>query len=224
MTTEGSQMPAENIATHAQTLMLDLDKLIHARDRVGAIKIAREAITAGTFTIPQLYALVLSPLMKLTGARWHAGEEEVWEEHYTTAVVRTIIESLFDEVAARAAEPLGKTVVLAAPADEYHDLGLRMLADRFELAGYRVHFIGAATPLEELLGAARTLKADAVLLSASTHFHRLRVREYADALTAAIPGITVWAGGPAFAHGHSTWSDAEIPDIALLLGDLETSA
>lgn len=217
-------MPAENVATRAQVLMLDIDRLIHARDRAGAIQLARDTVTAGTLTIPQLYALVLSPLMQLTGARWHAGDEEVWEEHYTTAVVRTIVESLFAEVAARAAEPLGKTLVLACPAEEFHDLGLRMLADRFQLAGYRVHFLGAATPLEELVGAARTLNADAVLLSASTHFHRLRVREYADALVEAIPGITVWAGGPAFAHGHSGWSDAEIPDIALLLGDLEAEA
>ena len=40
-------------------------------------------------------------------------------------------------------------VVMAAPDDEYHDLGLRMLADRFTLAGWRSHFLGAAVPVGE---------------------------------------------------------------------------
>ncbi|TDB37802.1 MAG: cobalamin B12-binding domain-containing protein [Actinobacteria bacterium] len=215
-------MPAPtSVAARAEALLLELDRLIRERDRAHAIAAAHAAVTGGSLTIPQLYALVLVPLMRLTGARWHAGEEEVWEEHFTTAVVRTIVESLYAEVAARAAEPSGRTIVLAAPAEEYHDLGLRMLADRFQLAGYTVHFLGAALPLDEVVSAARELAADVVVLSASTHFHRLRLREYADSLRAALPGCEVWVGGPAFAHGHSDWSDTEVPDIAELLGDLE---
>ncbi len=217
-------MSAENLPARAEALLRELDRLIRERDRAAAIAAAHGAVTAGSLTIPQLYALVLVPLMRLTGARWQAGDEEVWEEHYTTAVVRTIVESLHAEVIARASAPNGRTVVLAAPAEEYHDLGLRMLADRFQLAGYRVHFLGAALPQDELIAAARELGADAVVLSASTHFHRLRLREYADALHAALPGCEVWAGGPAFEHGHTGWSDAEVPDIAALLGDLGTEA
>ncbi|PKQ36828.1 MAG: hypothetical protein CVT59_10975 [Actinobacteria bacterium HGW-Actinobacteria-1] len=217
-------MPAENADSRAETLLLELDRLIRERDRVGAIAAAHAAVTSGSLTIPQLYALVLVPLMRLTGARWQAGDEEVWEEHFTTAVVRTIVESLYAEVAARTAAPLGKTIVLAAPAEEYHDLGLRMIADRFELAGYTVHFLGAALPQDELVSAARELTADAVVLSASTHFHRVRLREYVDALHAALPDCDVWVGGPAFSHGHSGWSEAEVPDIAVLLGDLEAGA
>ncbi len=210
----------DDAAARAEALMLELDRLINARDREGAIAAAHAAVTGGALTIPQLYALALSPLMKLTGARWQAGEEEVWEEHYTTAVVRTIIESLHGEVAARALPPTGRTIVLACPADEFHDLGLRMLTDRFALLGYRTHFLGAAVPRDELVSAVRELKADTVLLSASTHYHRVRMREYANTLVAAIPGLIVWAGGPAFAHSHKGWSDAEVPDVAAVLGDL----
>jgi len=210
----------DDIAARAEALMLDLDRLICARDREGAIAAAHAAVTGGALTIPQLYALVLSPLMTLTGARWQAGEEEIWEEHYTTAVVRTIIESLHGEVAARALPPTGRTIVLACPADEFHDLGLRMLTDRFALLGYRTHFLGAAVPRDEMVSAVRELEADTVLLSASTHYHRVKMREYANALVTVIPGLIVWAGGPAFAHGHTGWSDAEVPDVATVLGDL----
>jgi hypothetical protein len=46
-----------------------------------------------------------------------------------------------------------------------------------------------------------------VALSASTHFHRLRLRSYVETLAAAVPDVTVWVGGPAFAHGHEGWPD-----------------
>lgn len=207
-------------SARAEALMLEIDSLICARDRNGAIAAAHAAITGDSLTIPQLYVRVLSPLMTLTGTRWQAGEEEVWEEHYTTAVVRTIIESLHTEVAARALPPSGRTIVLACPADEYHDLGLRMLTDRFALLGYRTHFLGAAVPRDELVSAVRELGADTVLLSASTHYNRVQLRDYVNALAVAIPGLIVWVGGPAFAHGHSSWSDTEVPNIASILDDL----
>ncbi len=213
-----------SVAARAEALIRDIDTFISARDRAGAIASARAAVADGALTIPQLYAFVLVPLMRLTGARWQAGDEEVWEEHFTTAVVRTIVESLYAEVAARAAEPNGRTVILAAPAEEYHDLGLRMLADRFQMAGYLVHFLGAAMPQDSLVSAARELKANAVVLSASTHYHRVQLRAYADALHEARPDCDVWVGGPAFSHGHSGWSETEVPDIAALLGDLEAEA
>lgn len=209
-----------DLAARTEALLHDLDRHITLRDRDTAIALALDAVAGELLTIPQLYALVLSPLMALTGARWQRGEETVWEEHYTTAVVRTIVESLHAEVVARALPPTGRTVVLACPAEEYHDLGLRMLADRFQLAGYRVHFLGAAVPQEELVSAVKELGADTVLLSASTHYHRVQLRCYVDALTEAAPGLIVWVGGPAFAHGHTGWSAAEVPDISAVLGDL----
>lgn len=213
-------------ADRGVALMHEIDRLIRERKPADAVRTARASVEAGELSIPELYALVLSPLMALIGARWQAREETVWEEHYATSIVRTIVESMNDLVAAQAADvpANGQTVVLACPAEEYHDLGLRMLADRMSLAGYRAHFLGAALPLEELLGATRELGADAVLLSVSTHFHRLRLREYADALRELRPELRIWVGGPAFAHGHVGWLDDEVPDMAVLLGDVPTGA
>lgn len=213
--------PASTPADSAAALLGQIDSLIRRRDRAGAIATAVAAVDAGQITVPQLHALVLSPLMQLTGARWQSGDEEVWEEHYTTGVVRTIVETLASRVTslADAAEPVERTVVLACPPEEYHDLGLRMMLDRLLVAGYRAHFLGADVPLEELASAVRELGADTVLLSASTHYHRLRLRTYVDGLRAEVPGITVWVGGAAFARGHEGWDD-EAVDLAGLLGDL----
>lgn len=213
--------PQPDVAERATELIRQLDSLIIRHDRASAISVALAAVETGTITVPQLHALVLSPLMQLTGARWQAGEEEVWEEHYTTGVVRSIVEALSPLVSslARSAAPANHTVVLACPPEEYHDLGLRMMLDRLLLAGYEAHFLGADMPLEQLAEAIRELGADTALLAASTHFHRLRMRTYVDGLRAEVPGITVWVGGSAFLHDHDGWEN-ETVDISALLGDL----
>jgi len=59
---------------------------------------------------------------------------------------------------------------------------------------------------------------DAVALSSSTHFHRLALRHFVDDLQRQLPGVSVWVGGPAFAHDRDGWADDEILDLDVLLG------
>lgn len=175
-----------------------------AKDRPGAVEVALAAVDDGSVSVEQLYEVVAEILVG-TGAAWQSGDTEIWQEHLISGIIRTIVEMCVSRVEAAAPVVRGATVVLAAPDEEYHDLGLRMLADRFTLAGWRAHFLGAAVPVEQLAGAVSELAADAVALSASTHFHRVRLRPYVAALTDAHPDLRVWVGGPAVAHDHAPW-------------------
>lgn len=205
------------------TLRMTLDERIDARDRIGAVTAALEAVRTGSVTIPELYSMLCTLLVDI-GASWQAGETEVWEEHYATATVRTIVEACEPLVAEHAAAPVDRTVVLATPPEEYHDLGLRMAADRFTLAGWTVHLLGANVPATELIAAARELAAHAIVLSASTHFHRLELRPYVDEIASALPDVRIWVGGAAFAIEAEGWArdmlldPADIPSLAGRVG------
>ena len=135
-----------------------------------------------------------------TGAAWQTGRAAIWEEHLASATVRTIVEIVYPGVlkAKAAVAPSGRTVLLACPPEEGHDLGLRMVADRFDMAGWTTYFLGPDTPVAEIADAARRLGVDAVVMSSSTHFHRLAVRHAVDALKKELPGMDIWVGGPAF--------------------------
>ncbi len=191
-----------------------------AHDKAGAVRAAVDAVDGGAVDVATLYREVLVPVLAETGAAWQRGERHVWEEHLASAAVRTIVEALYPRVlgAKAAAPPAGRSVLLACPPEEAHDLGLRMLADRFDLAGWTTYFLGADTPPEEIADAARVLGVDAVALSSSTHFHRLAVRHFVDELKRLLPGVDVWVGGPAFAHDREGWSDDELLDVEALLG------
>ena len=192
-------------------LRASLDAAIAAYDRPRAVATALEAVADREITIDRLYR-DLSEMLVQIGDAWQQGTAEVWQEHFASGVVRTIVEACAPHVESVAPPDRTASVILAAPSDEYHDLGLRMLADRFTLAGWRAHFLGANVPLQQVIAAVDELEADAVALSASTHFHRVRLRDYADTLTAERPDIRVWVGGPAFARRHDDWPDTMVLD------------
>lgn len=193
------------------TLLASLRERIDAFDRDGAVRLALDSLSSGNLTIPSLYS-TLSALLIDVGESWQRGDTPVWQEHFATAVVRTILEAAHPFVIEAAAPSVGRTVLLATPPEEYHDLGLRMVADRFELAGWRVHLLGASLPEAELSRAVDSLGADAVVLSASTHFHRVALRSYVQTLRAGHPELLIWVGGAAFADGAAGWAQEMLLD------------
>jgi methanogenic corrinoid protein MtbC1 len=179
-----------------------LEERLAAHDRAGAVESAVDAVHAGTITVADLYVLVLGPLLAEIGSAWAHGTERVWEEHLASHAVRTIVESLYLDVRreAGARARRGVTVVLACPPKEQHELGLRMLSDRFDLGGYDVVFLGADTPVEEIVSAARASGASLVALSVSTVYERVAFRTFVEEMQSALPGVRIVVGGPAFQH------------------------
>lgn len=210
MNTERTPTPSSAV----RDLRAAIDAALVARDKPAAVTAAMDALRSGAITVPDLYTRVLSPLLVDTGSRWQTGEVRVWNEHFTSQIVRTIVESAYPFVAEAlgVSAPTRGRVILACPPAEQHDLGLRMLADRFALGGYEVFYLGTDTPVPELIDAAGVLAADMLILSASTHFHRVSLRAVVEALKTALPSVRVLVGGPAFALDRD-WPADELLDI-----------
>ncbi len=189
-----------------------------AHDKATAVREAVEAVTTGAVTISGLYAM-LTGILADTGTAWKRGTTAVWEEHLASSTVRTIVEILYPGVlkAKAEVEPVGRSVLLACPPEEGHDLGLRMVSDRFDMAGWTTYFLGPDTPVDEIADAARRLGVDAVVMSSSTHFHRLAVRHAVDALKKQLHGVDIWVGGAAFVGAATGWLPEEIVDLDALL-------
>ena len=191
-----------------------------AHDKAQAVQAAVEAVTSGAVSIPGLYRDVLTRILADTGAAWQTGATCIWEEHLASATVRTIVEILYPGVLKEKAgvDPSGRSVLLACPPEEGHDLGLRMVSDRFDMAGWTTYFLGPDTPVAEIADAARRLGVDAIVMSSSTHFHRVAVRHAVDALKKELPGVDIWVGGPAFIGAATGWLPQEVVDLDELLG------
>lgn len=203
----------------ALALREDLSGFLARYDKPSFVRVAVESVTAQRLSIEQLYRDVLTPLLVDVGAQWQRGHTAIWEEHLAAAMVRTVVEILYPGVlkVKGTVPPAERSVLLANPPEEHHDLGLRMIADRFDMAGWTVHFMGADAPVDDLLAAARTLGVDAIVLSSATHFHRLELRSIVDRLETELDHVYVWVGGSAFAADDEGWASYEIRDIETLL-------
>jgi methanogenic corrinoid protein MtbC1 len=184
------------------TLAARLDEAIAALDRAAIVRLVLAAVTEG-LTIERLYAEVIGPALQHVGASWQAGRTAVWEEHLITQAMRTAVEALYPTVAASkaAVKPQRATAVFFCPPEEAHDLGLRMMCDLFDLRGFRTVWVGAMTPVTEMLACAESVDATVVCISASTHFHRAAVHHAVRSLEDALPGVRIVVGGPAFPPG-----------------------
>jgi methanogenic corrinoid protein MtbC1 len=191
---------------------------IDAVDRAGAVQLTLGAVNEGRIGIPELYTEVLGPYLVEIGSSWQHGRERVWQEHFASHVVRTIVEALYPEVARQAAAlpHRGDTVLLVCPPKEEHELGLRMLGDRFELAGYRAVFLGADTPIDEIVDAANAVRASIVAMSVSTVMERVDLRCFVDTLHQRLAGVRIIVGGPALRRDSASWSPEEMLDPAEL--------
>ena len=195
----------------ADSIRDELARLILTGERAAALTSALSAIADGSTDIPALYSW-LSEVLRDVGESWRDGRAAVWQEHRATAIVRTIVESMAPDVLRSAAPQNGQTVVLACPEDESHELGLRMLADRFLLVGWGVVYLGADTPAGEVAAAARSTDANLIVLSASTHFHRMRLRTVLETLAAEVPDTRVLVGGPALCGDGMATVDGHVFD------------
>lgn len=175
------------------------------------------------FTPRALYTEVLLPAQREVGRLWHAGEVSVAEEHMVTSATQRVM-----AVIASQAEPEranGRTVVVAAVAGNAHDVGLRALADMYQLAGWRVLFVGADVPMHDLPNLLTFFEADLLMLGATLTTHVSRVEQTIAAIRERCERpVKIVVGGAAFDEapdlGAKVGSDAYAPTIeeALAVG------
>ncbi|MEY6432886.1 cobalamin-dependent protein [Thioalkalicoccus limnaeus] len=108
---------------------------------------------------------LVQPVMSAIGEMWQRREISVAQEHLASAIIHQLLVREF--VSAPFADPVPRSVLLACVANNHHQLGLRILADAFELKGWSVQFLGADTPTADLLRQVENTRPDLVALSLS---------------------------------------------------------
>jgi MerR family transcriptional regulator, light-induced transcriptional regulator len=135
---------------------------------------------------------VIAPAMHAIGALWARDELTVAEEHLATAITYRVL-NVISAAGARAATTRER-VMLAALEDERHVMGLQMVADTLESAGFAVQLLGADVPLDSLAAAVARF-APAVLGLSSTMPAGPRLEATIRRLQRVDPALPVLIGG-----------------------------
>ena len=75
------------------------------------------------------------------------------------------------------------------------------MADFFELNGWESHFVGANTPIPEILGYIQETKPDLIGLSLSVYFNMPSLIKEIEAIRSNFKHIDIFVGGQAFRWG-----------------------
>ena len=152
-----------------------LDALL-AADRPAAMRIIEEQVKRSV-AIRDIYFNIFQPVLRELGRLWQIQKISVAQEHYATATTQLIIAQLYPAIftESRKAKRRGKTLVAVCASEELHEMGVRMVADFFEMVGWNTYYIGANTPANSLIAAVKERKADVVALSSTMSYHLPRV-------------------------------------------------
>jgi methanogenic corrinoid protein MtbC1 len=108
---------------------------------------------------------LFQPALYQIGLLWERNEITVAQEHLATAISESVLAELFFRAALP--QPCGKKALFACVENNHHALGLRMVSDAFELAGWSAQFLGADTPSASLITQVEAGRPDVVGLSVS---------------------------------------------------------
>lgn len=178
--------------------------LLEGNDREGAVAFALGLLERGDLTLPELYEDILTPSLNRIEVPRKTEDELIWREHLQTAIVNAVMGACWPFVLSqRQAYGLpGKDtrVLLVAPEEEYHEIGIRMGMDFYTLLGYQVDYIGCNTPRDTMLNAVKTLKPDMVSISVTNYLNLAQLPAIISALKALKPAPRVYIAGSALAR------------------------
>ncbi len=174
----------EGLADRAGALALALDEL----DEPAAQAVFDRLLS--DFTVETVLRDVVMPYLQELGERWERGSVTVAQEHFASNLLRGRLASL----ARGWGHGHGPRAVLACPPGERHDLALLVFGIALNRNGWRVGYLGADTPLEELINTAVDTAADLVVLAAATPERFAGLTEDLTRLASVVPLAVAGAG------------------------------
>lgn len=175
-------------------------------DKPRCVELALSKLADGEIDVVTLYNEILTPALNAPHYSAEEGAVRIWEEHVRTSIVRTILENAYPFIQrqkkARNGSAPRKSVIIVCPTEEFHEIGARMVADFFELAGFDATFVGANTPQEEILEAIGVLKPTYVAVSVTNTYSLVPARRVLGQLRGLREqlgaGFQIIVGGNAF--------------------------
>lgn len=179
-------------------------------DKPACVQLVLAAVSEGKVGLVELYTEVLAKSLNELSEAELGQPDAIWREHVRSEITRTVIECCYPAVVAEvnaraqdrsAADRTGgakKRVMIVLPAEEFHELGARMGADFFQLAGFETLFVGANTPAESILNGIGYFQPDYVDLHVVNYYNLFKAKDLLNQIQHQYPKVRLLASGGAF--------------------------
>jgi DNA-binding transcriptional MerR regulator len=143
------------------------------------------------YPVDMVTECLIEPALTGLGKNWQSRGTGVSEEHFYANWVRNRLGARFHHASSQAS---GARILCACLPESHHEIGLMLFTISALTRGYRVLYLGANLPLEEIPAVVGRSGTRGVVLSARTDINATMEHQLADLLTRV--GVPVLLGGP----------------------------
>ncbi len=182
---------------HQNTYDAYLNALLAGR-RLECRKIVQDLLDTH-IEIRELYSQLFQRSLYKVGELWENNRITVANEHLATAITENLLNLVYPSLFAT--DRIGKKAVISCSANEYHQVGGKMVADILELNGWDGYFIGANKPHGDMAQYIQDTKPDLVGFSLSIPSNINSLKQAIDVVRTDFPNMDLLVGGQAFRWG-----------------------
>jgi methanogenic corrinoid protein MtbC1 len=179
-------------------------ELLLTGQRQEASRLIMEAVRNGIY-IRDIYMNVFQKVQYEVGRLWQTNEITVAQEHYCTAATQLIMSQLYSYIMAEARKPF--KIVATCVEGDYHEMGIRMVSDMFELEGWQTYYLGANAPIASVISSLMLNRPDILLVSATMVYHVKAVKSLIEKVraTSGFEKVKIMVGGYPFKLDPELW-------------------
>ena len=170
-----------------------LNALLEGDARVGHELV--DGLLARKVSLATIYSDYIRRGMYEVGELWERNQISVSIEHLAASTTQLIVSELFFML--KCPPDNGRQVIIACVPYELHDVGTLIVANVFQLAGWKIQLLGANTPVEDMVDFIARRKPDMLALSCTLPANRHGLEEALAKTVVVFPQLEILIGGQA---------------------------
>jgi methanogenic corrinoid protein MtbC1 len=182
----------------AESFYQDYLRELLAGNRGGCHQAASALLDQGE-DVKTIYVDLFQRSLYEVGELWERNRISVSVEHLATAITESLLTLMYPRLFASPRK--GHKAVVSSAANEMHQLGGKMVADLLEMNGWDSYFLGANTPVADLVDLVGEKSPNLVCLSLAVYMNMVNLIESLQELNEHFPNLPVLVGGQAFQLG-----------------------
>jgi methanogenic corrinoid protein MtbC1 len=164
----------------------------------------------------EVYLKLLQPTLYKVGVLWQHRKITVAKEHYITALIQQIIGKMYSNIFEERIDGTHSMIAVCV-GNELHEIGMRMVADFFEMDGWNTYFIGSNLPISEIIKELKLNTVDLLAISLTTAMQLEDVEKIIQEIhdDNQLKHIKVIVGGRVFNGSPNLWKKINADGYAL---------
>ena len=147
------------------------------------------------FSLETIFFEIFYPCLYEIGEAWYRGEIRIATEHFASGIIRGILMNLLQAFPVYSQAPI---ILIGCAPEEFHEIAPLMLSVLLRREGYRVEFLGADLPVDDLVAYAEDVSPDMIILSAGFEHTARPLFQFQEKLNQLTPKPVFGFGGRYF--------------------------